>query len=281
MDNIDSIQIGLTLRDWMALGGVILILGVLIDAFRRLKQDQNEILDNTASNNSLDEDLDYTDLSLLSELPNGGSRVIDRNEIEQSCTATLSATDDDTVVESRNVEITNDLGITNARRSDDATEKIDGTGHSKNKLLLAEDTEVLALNIVSKEGLYFSGNEILSILLEHELRFGDMGFFHRHEEAAGRGAILFSVADMIKPGIFDIENISTLQTRGLVFFLTLPGPIHMLSAFETMLQTATSVANQLQGDLRDETRSVLTQQALDYHRQRINELEHRRLVRAQ
>ena len=83
MDNIDSIQIGLTLRDWMALGGVILILGVLIDAFRRLKQDQNEILDNTASNNSLDEDLDYTDLSLLSELPNGGSRVIDRNEIEQ------------------------------------------------------------------------------------------------------------------------------------------------------------------------------------------------------
>ena len=76
---MDSIQIGLTLRDWIALGGVILILGVLIDAYRRLKQDQNEVVDNTARNNSLDEDFDYTDLSLLSELPNGGSRVVGRD----------------------------------------------------------------------------------------------------------------------------------------------------------------------------------------------------------
>ncbi len=57
---MDSIQIGLTLRDWIALGGVVLILGVLIDAYRRLKQDQNEIVDNTSGNNSLDEDLDFT-----------------------------------------------------------------------------------------------------------------------------------------------------------------------------------------------------------------------------
>ena len=47
-DNLDSIQIGLTMRDWIALGGAVLILGVLVDAFRRLKQDQNEILDNTS-----------------------------------------------------------------------------------------------------------------------------------------------------------------------------------------------------------------------------------------
>ena len=64
---MDSIQIGLTLRDWIAIGGVVLILGVLIDAYRRLKQDQNEIIDNTSENKSLDEDSDYTDLSLLSE----------------------------------------------------------------------------------------------------------------------------------------------------------------------------------------------------------------------
>ena len=108
-----------------------------------------------------------------------------------------------------------------------------------------------------------------------------MQFFHRHEEAAGRGSILFSVADMMKPGVFDIDNMPTLKTKGLVFFLTLPGPIHMLAAFEMMLETATSVAHHLNGDLRDEARSVLTQQALDYHRQKINELEHRRLARAQ
>ena len=265
-DNLDSIQIGLTLRDWIALGGVVLILGVLIDAYRRLKQDQNEIVDNTSGNNSLDEDLDYTDLSLLSELPNGGARPVGReaDEIQQ-----------DSVMSSSKEE------ITSSRSPDGLPQKTVGLGSDQEKLLLAEDTEILALNVISKQDNCFSGDEVLRVLLEHDLRFGDMQFFHRHEEATGRGSILFSVADMMKPGIFDIDNMSALQTRGLVFFLTLPGPIHMLAAFEMMLETATSVAEHLKGDLRDESRSVLTQQALDYHRQKINELEHRRLARAQ
>ena len=265
-DNLDSIQIGLTLRDWIALGGVVLILGVLIDAYRRLKQDQNKIVDNTSGNNSLDEDLDYTDLSLLSELPNGGARPAGReaDEIQQDSLMTSSKEE-----------------ITSSRSPDGLSQKSVGLGSDQEKLLLAEDTEILALNVISKEDNCFSGDEVLRILLEHDLRFGDMQFFHRHEEATGRGSILFSVADMMKPGIFDIDNMSALQTRGLVFFLTLPGPIHMLAAFEMMLETATSVAKHLNGDLRDESRSVLTQQALDYHRQKINELEHRRLARAQ
>ena len=265
-DNLDSIQIGLTLRDWIALGGVVLILGVLIDAYRRLKQDQNEIVDNTSGNNSLDEDLDYTDLSLLSELPNGGARPVGReaDEIQQ-----------DSVMSSSKEE------ITSSRSPDGLPQKTVGLGSNQEKLLLAEDAEIFALNVISKQDNCFSGDEVLRVLLEHDLRFGDMQFFHRHEEATGRGSILFSVADMMKPGIFDIDNMSALQTRGLVFFLTLPGPIHMLAAFEMMLETATSVAEHLNGDLRDESRSVLTQQALDYHRQKINELEHRRLARAQ
>ena len=265
-DNLDSIQIGLTLRDWIALGGVVLILGVLIDAYRRLKQDQNEIVDNTSGNNSLDEDLDYTDLSLLSELPNGGARPVGReaDEIQQ-----------DSVMSSSKEE------RTSSRSPDGLPQKTVGLGSDQEKLLLAEDAEILALNVISKQDNCFSGDEVLRVLLEHDLRFGDMQFFHRHEEATGRGSILFSVADMMKPGIFDIDNMSALQTRGLVFFLTLPGPIHMLAAFEMMLETATSVAEHLKGDLRDESRSVLTQQALDYHRQKINELEHRRLARAQ
>ena len=37
-------------------GGVVLILCVLIDAYRRLKQDHNEIIDSTSGNNTLDDD---------------------------------------------------------------------------------------------------------------------------------------------------------------------------------------------------------------------------------
>ena len=145
---MDSIQIGLTLRDWIALGGVVLILGVLIDAYRRLKQDQNEIIDNTSGSNSLDEDSDYTDLSLLSELPNGGARPVGReaDEIQQ-----------DSVMSSSKEE------ITSSRSPDGLSQKSVGLGSEQEKLLLSEDTEVLALNVLSKQDDYFSGDEILSV----------------------------------------------------------------------------------------------------------------------
>ena len=280
---MDYIQIGLTTRDWIALGGAVLILTVLIDAFRRLKQDQDDILDNSRKNSALDEDLDYTDLSLLSELPNGGARIVNRDVIGRllESSEVLSTSKEGFTSNLTTAIASNDLDIPRDSLSASFSEETLQTKEGREKLLLREDTEVLALNVVSRQGLHFSGDEVLKSLLKHDLRFGYMQFFHRHEQSAGRGAILFSVADMMKPGVFDIDNISVLRTKGLLFFLTLPGPIHMLSAFDAMLDTAASVADCLGGDLRDESRSVLTQQALDHHRYKISELEHRHLVRTQ
>ena len=107
-----------------------------------------------------------------------------------------------------------------------------------------------------------------------------MQFFHRYEQAGGSGTIVFSVANMMKPGVFDIDGMSDLRIKGLSFFLTLPGSGNMLSGFESMLETAKAVADYLNGELRDSSRSVLTNQAIEYQRQKINELEHRRLARA-
>ena len=50
-----------------------------------------------------------------------------------------------------------------------------------------------------------------------------MDFFHRHEQASGRGPIEFSVANMMKPGVFDIDNMEPLQTRGLMRFCHFAG----------------------------------------------------------
>ena len=82
-------------------------------------------------------------------------------------------------------------------------------------------------NVVARSDLGFRGEDILQILLSCDLRFGDMNFFHRHEFEAGRGAIQFSVANMLQPGVFDIDKMADMSTPGLVFFLTLPGPEDM------------------------------------------------------
>ena len=141
------------------------------------------------------------------------------------------------------------------------------------------NTHVFILYVVAQAEEGFSGADILEILLAYDLRFGDMDFFHLHERASGRGPIEFSVANMMKPGVFDIDNIEPLQTRGLMFFVTLPGPTDMLKAFDYMYETVKVVAKSLGGDIQDETRSVITRQSLEHMRQQIRELERRLLVR--
>jgi cell division protein ZipA len=85
---------------------------------------------------------------------------------------------------------------------------------------------------------------------------------------------------MMQPGVFDIDNMTDISTPGLVFFLTLPGPEDMMQAFDYMLETARAVARNLGADVLDESRSVLTRQAIDHSRQQIRELERRLLAKA-
>lgn len=142
------------------------------------------------------------------------------------------------------------------------------------------EPEVFMLNVVARNPEGFAGEDILHILLACDLRFGDMNFFHRHEFEAGRGAIQFSVANMMQPGVFDIDNMADFRTPGLVFFVTLPGPQDMMQAFDYMLETAQTVARNLAGDVLDETRSALTRQTLEHNRQQIRDLERRMLARS-
>jgi len=143
------------------------------------------------------------------------------------------------------------------------------------------EPHVFVLNVVARAEAGFSGKDILHILLACDLRFGDMDFFHRHEQSAGRGPIQFSVSNMMKPGVFDIDAMSALQTKGLMFFVTLPGPEDMLKAFDYMYETAKAVARNLNGDVLDETRSAVTPQSLEHMRQQIRELERRILVQSE
>lgn len=141
------------------------------------------------------------------------------------------------------------------------------------------DPEVFMLHVVANDPAGFRGEDIMHILLACDLRFGDMDFFHRHEQAAGRGPIQFSVANMMQPGVFDIDRMAALNTQGLLFFVTLPGPEDMMKAFDYMLETAQAVARNLGGSVLDESRSVVTPQTLEHSRQQIRELERRMLAR--
>ena len=138
-----------------------------------------------------------------------------------------------------------------------------------------EDTTVYSLNVIARADQGFAGDDVLRVLLGCGLRFGDMDFFHLSEAQGGTATIQFSVANMMQPGVFDLENMDELSTQGLMFFLTLPGPHDMAKAFDQMLETAHTVAHSLGGDVYDETRSVMTKQYVDSLRQSIREYENK------
>jgi cell division protein ZipA len=136
--------------------------------------------------------------------------------------------------------------------------------------------EVLVVNIKAPDGYEFQGADLLEQVLENGLRYGAMNIFHHHSDEDGEGPILFSMANMLKPGIFDLKTIDTFTTAGVTFFLTLPvANNHNMAAFETMVATAKNMAKALGGELKDEHRSVMTAQTIEHYRERIRDFTRR------
>lgn len=137
-------------------------------------------------------------------------------------------------------------------------------------------SEVLVLNVMARDGAMIQGNDLLPVLLGAGLRFGEMNVFHRHAEPEG-GPVLFSVANILNPGTFDLNRLGEFETRGLCFFLTLPNAVDNRQAFERMLETAEKVRDGLGAELKDDNRSVMTRQTIEHYRQRIRDFELRQM----
>jgi cell division protein ZipA len=130
---------------------------------------------------------------------------------------------------------------------------------------------IVVLYVVARSSTTFAGPEIREALEAAGLKYGDMQIYHR---LAADGRSVFGVADMLEPGRLEPDRLATHTTAGLCFFMRLPGPVDGVQAFEDLLRVASGVAERLNGELRDDRRSVLTRQAIEHWRERL--LEHRR-----
>lgn len=136
--------------------------------------------------------------------------------------------------------------------------------------------EVLVVHVLAREAP-MAGPALVETVTHYGLRYGDMNIFHHYDEATRQPA--FSMASAVEPGTFDLSTLDSFETPGVSFFLQLPGPQAPLEAFEAMVQVAKALAERFQGELRDEQRSVMTAQTLDYCRQRIREFQRRQMSR--
>ncbi|MCT8167075.1 cell division protein ZipA [Pseudomonas putida] len=288
------------LREWLIVIGIIVIAGILFDGWRRMRGGKGKLkfrLDRSYSNLPDDEgsaevlgparvlethkepELDESDLPSMSAPTREREREREPKPAKASKrskrAADASQGDLNLAAEPREPDLfadsEEDFAADNNRHNGFAA-----SGNAAKELPPVE--EVLVISVISRDEGGFKGPALLQNILESGLRFGEMDIFHRHESMAGHGEVLFSMANAVKPGIFDLDDIDHFSTRAVSFFLGLPGPRHPKQAFDVMVAAARKLAHELDGELKDDQRSVLTAQTIEHYRQRIVEFERRALT---
>lgn len=145
------------------------------------------------------------------------------------------------------------------------------------------EREVIVINVMSRaEG--FVGAELLENVLTSGMRYGDMNIFHYYASAPDDDCALYSMANILKPGTFDLNSMQSFQTPGVSFFMALPlktnKDVSAMDVFDKMYNTAKRISQKLNGELKDENRSVMTGQTIEHCRQRISEFSRKKLSRS-
>ncbi|WP_372881113.1 cell division protein ZipA [Psychromonas sp.] len=121
--------------------------------------------------------------------------------------------------------------------------------------------DVFVFNVVAKEGTQIRGSEILQFFITSGFRFGENAFFHRHLNSDGTGPILFSIANMMAPGVFDPDNMEQFVSEGISFFVVAPNPeINVKEAFDLMLTAVQQMTDEFECLVLNENREPFTEQ---------------------
>lgn len=264
------------LREWLFIIGIIVIAAVLFDGWRRM-----------SGRSTLKFRLDRN----LADLPEednpevlGPARVIKKQEPSFGAAAEPEIdTDLGLHVEASPRRATAPTAASDMFHDDERMElkpfdEVDQDPHVDVAQQDEEHKEILIIHVVARHEQGFKGPDLLQSILESGLRFGAMDIFHRHESMTGNGDTLFSMANALNPGTFNLDDMDMFSTRAVCFFMALPGPRNSRQAFDLMIAAARKLAKELDGDLKDDRRSVLTAQTIEHYRQRIADFERQQLM---
>lgn len=136
--------------------------------------------------------------------------------------------------------------------------------------------KIVTIYLAARAGQMLAGTDLVVAAEKAGLIFGHMNIFHRLVEKHPQRGPIFSVANLVKPGSFELRNIKELSTPGVSFFMTLPGPMSALDAWEAMLPIANRMAELLDGVLLDSDRNALGRQRIAHIRDELREYDRAR-----
>ena len=100
-----------------------------------------------------------------------------------------------------------------------------------------------------------------------------MNIYHYPGDDQPTTYALFSIANVVEPGTFNPAESETFKTPGISMFMRLPTRQDNAKAYDQFIEVAQLLASRLNGELCDEARSTLTQQAIAYKKEQIRKLD--------
>ena len=283
-------------RDWLLVIGPVFIVGVLVHGYWRMRSNRNTLkmaLDKTFLTDNGDlNDEDKHDLSFFkAELPNGGARLVsdpeqvalDLNEevpVLMDPVEMGDASPADRPIAERNVQRA--PARDRVRTVTESSQKIETSVDEQTSVSDSESTtkqrpgancpeRFVILYVAAIHGP-FEGQHLLECLLDQGMTFGEMDIFHRTSDA---GKILFSSANAVAPGTFVVSEMHEIKTPAISLFMQANLLNDPLAAYDQMVEVAQNLALDLVGEVKDESRSVLTPQTIEHGRQSLVEFVHR------
>lgn len=288
-------------RDWLLVIGPVFIVGVLVHGYWRMRSNRNTLkmaLDKTFLTDNGDlNDEDKHDLSFFkAELPNGGARLVsdpeqvalDLNEevpVLMDPVEMGDASPADRRIADRpkaEINVQRAPARDRVRTVTESAQKIETSVDEQTSVSDHESTtkqrpgancpeRFVILYVAAIHGP-FEGQHLLECLLDQGMTFGEMDIFHRTSDA---GKILFSSANAVAPGTFVVSEMHQIKTPAISLFMQANLLNDPLAAYDQMVEVAQNLALDLVGEVKDESRSVLTPQTIEHGRQSLVEFVHR------
>lgn len=129
---------------------------------------------------------------------------------------------------------------------------------------------LIQVSVVARPGESFFGEELRDALLDLGLVHGEMDIFHRYDRSFREP--LFSVASLVRPGTFPIDEMESFSCPGVVLFFQPSKVADPLAVFDDLFETSRDLAEKMDGEEWDESRRTLTEQKIRELRERVAEV---------
>ena len=268
----------------------LVIIAMVLDGVRRVKRNRYEKLQ-MSSRKLQKAAVDGTDdLDELhnAQFPSGGSRVVgirddaDIQEAEANFRRNANPGDfnfsrqpqqeqfdlDNSIFERERAQL-DEINAREAKEQQAQAASSDGNQSEAQQ-------DVLVLHLMASKGEHIQGQALMDAVLSCGFLFGGNKFFDRHINDDGTGEVLFSLANLLNPGTFDLKTMAEMETPGVTLFMIVDQLSDPVAAFDTMVEAVDKLVAELDLNVMDESRSSMTKQTIDHYRQRASMASARR-----